>query len=625
VVTKLLALCLGLAWLGVLGLAGCAMVLGIDDHQLAPDASVVNGDAAGTLDSGNDASAPDASSDALAEASSEPDALGAMASPDADACADFPSATTGKAGFEANLCNGLTCTSGDNGAVLDSGYCSADEAGLTCVVPVYAAPDAAPAPPTDAGSTSAPTIPLCSSIPGSNPIASNPGFVYPAGPAVFAIGSTAIQPYVGSIAQQYAAGVPEGSGDGGIFSATIIYVGAGSCVGVEAAYTPPGGSAPESIVTALQRNGVATVASGADQVFTATYYDPTPPAGGQFPVSYTCAIDPANLSDQGLYANVGFSDVFPSSCTGLPSSWGDTPPTDPLANAAYQDFFGPIQVMEMVVPTNSPAASITFEQAELVWGYGGAAGIAPWTDTNVLLKRSPSSGTQTMIGAAIGLDPRVWKGMTNQSSGSIVTGLESVIDGLLPDGGPGATGGIAAAMGILSSDYTGANALTLRALAFQDQGQSCAWTPDSSPSAFDKRNVRDGHYPIWGPSHLITSVTGGLPTDPVVNRLYAALNGQDPGLVAKLDVVKLYATHFIVPNCAMHVSRLSDGQGYGAYQPPARTACSCYYDAVVPLDVPDPDCTVCMSDADCASAVPARVCNVFGGGATGFCELKGAE
>jgi len=103
VVRRLLALRLGLAWLGVLGLAGCAMILGIDDHQLAPDASVVNGDAAGALDSGKDASAPDASSDALAEASSEPDAQDAMASPDADACADFPSATTGKAAIAAAM------------------------------------------------------------------------------------------------------------------------------------------------------------------------------------------------------------------------------------------------------------------------------------------------------------------------------------------------------------------------------------------------------------------------------------------------------------------------------------------------------------------------------------------
>ena len=565
-------------------------------------------------------------------ASSEGGAAGDRAATDGaqdgstDACANFPSGTTGKSGFEANLCNGYVCNPADNSDVLDSRYCAAGEAGLTCVVPVYEAPDAGATPPVDSGSPgssdagpAAPTIPPCSSIPGSTPIASNPGFVYPAG-AIFAIGSTAIQPYIGSIAQQYAAGVSDG--DGGTFSATIIYVGAGSCVGVEAAYTPPGGVVPESLVTTLQRNGVATVASGTKPVYAATYYDPTPPAAGQFPATYTCAIDPNDTGDQALYANVGFSDVFPSSCTSLPPSWGGTPPIDPLPNTAYEDFFGPVQVMEMVVPTNSGAKAITYEQAELVWAYGAAAGIAPWTDDNLLFRRSPTSGTQTMIGAAIGLDPRTWKGVTCASSAAIVTDLESVISNLLPEGDSGTTSAIEAAMGILSSDYAGANAATLRALAFQDQGQGCAWTPDSSSSAFDKRNVRDGHYPIWGPSHLITSVTGGVPTNPIVNRLYAALNGQDPGLAAKLDVVSLYATHFIVPSCAMHVSRLSDGQNYSAYLPPGRTGCSCYYDSVVPLDQPDPECTGCTTDADCSAASPARVCNIFSG-ASGFCELKG--
>ena len=606
-------LALLLVSLGVLGFAGCATVLGIDEHQLAPDASVTNEDGGGGDSSIHDAAAPDAP-----QGSQEGGA---------DACATFPSTTTGKSGFEGNLCNGYVCNPADNSAVLDSGYCAAGEGGLTCVVPVYEAPDAAATPPVDSGSPAssdagpaAPTIPPCSSIAGSSPIASNPGFAYPAGPAIFAIGSTAIQPYVGSIAQQYAAGVSDGNG--GAFRATIIYIGAGSCVGVEAAYTPPGGVAPESLVTVLQRNGVATVASGTKLVYAATYYDPTPPAGGQFPASYTCAIDPNDTGDQGLYANVGFSDVFPSSCTSLPKSWGDTPPIDPLPNTAYQDFFGPVQVMEMVVPTNSPAKAITYEQAELVWGYGAAAGIAPWSDNNLLFKRSPSSGTQTMIGAAIGLDPRTWKGVTSASNAAIVTDLENVVSGLLPDGDAGTTSEIQAAMGILSSDYTGANAATLRALAFQDHGQPCAWTPDSSSNTFDKRNVRDGHYPIWGPSHLITSVTGGVPTHPVVNKLYAALNGQDPGLAEKLDVVRLYATHFIVPTCAMHVSRLSDGQNYSAYLPPGRTGCSCYYDSVVPLDQPDPECTVCKTDADCVSAHPARVCNIFSG-ASGFCELKG--
>ena len=69
-----------------------------------------------------------------------------------DACASFPSATTGKSGFEANQCNGYVCNPADNGDVLDGGHCAAGEAGLICVLPVYEAPDAAATPPVDSGS-----------------------------------------------------------------------------------------------------------------------------------------------------------------------------------------------------------------------------------------------------------------------------------------------------------------------------------------------------------------------------------------------------------------------------------------------------------------------------------------
>ncbi len=540
-----------------------------------------------------------------------------------------------KAGFESDLCGGQVCNPGDNGAVLDSGYCSLDAGAIACAVPAYAPPDAGA--PVDAGSPgaadagvdsnaaddgSAPadsgpppaSLPPCASIAGSSPIASNASFVYPSGPAVFAIGSTAIQPYVGSIAQEYAAGVSDG--DGGTFGATVIYVGTGSCVGVEAAYAPPA-AAREPMVTAMKNGAVAEVSSGGKMVYVGTYYDPTPPAPGQFPTSYSCAIDPSDPTDMAAIADVGFSDVFPSSCTTLPYA----PPADPLPNTAIADLFGPVQVMEMVVPTNSPAKSITYEQAQLVWGYGGAAGIAPWTDSSFLFRRTAGSGTQTMIGAAIALDPRVWKGVAGSGSGNVLAALEGVIDTGLPDGGAGdPASSVPKTIGILSSDYTDDNATLLRPLAFQDRGESCAWLPDSSLGSYDKREVRDGHYPIWGPSHMIAPVQGGVPSNPIVNKLYAALNGQDPALSAKLDDIKLYATHHIVPTCAMHVSRTSDGQSYSPYQPAGRTACSCYYDSVVPQDKPDSDCAPCTQDSDCTD--PGRVCNVFSG-ASGFCEVKG--
>ena len=52
----------------------------------------------------------------------------------------------------------------------------------------------------------------------------------------------------------------------------------------------------------------------------------------------------------------------------------------------------------------------------------------------------------------------------------------------------------------------------MKVLAFQaDQvaGQTCGYFPDSTANTFDKLNVRQGRYDIWGPLHFITAVDGG--------------------------------------------------------------------------------------------------------------------
>ena len=43
------------------------------------------------------------------------------------------------------------------------------------------------------------------------------------------------------------------------------------------------------------------------------------------------------------------------------------------------------------------------------------------------------------------------------------------------------------------------------ALAFQANGQTKAYYADSTSGARDRQNVRDGHYPIWGPVHFFTT------------------------------------------------------------------------------------------------------------------------
>ncbi len=400
---------------------------------------------------------------------------------------------------------------------------------------------------------------------------------------LYASGSTAIQPYVARIAQVLES----------LNIATVIYQGAGSCVGVNAILN---GSTLKSIAK------------------TATYYDPVLNNG--VVQTGTCTIDvPTAVPD------LGISDVFPSTCDpqyasqGLPTNVGL--------------FAGPVQVMEFVVPVNSMQTSISSEAAYMVYGFGAGSGVSPWTDPNFLLQRSATSGTQNMVGASINLLPSqfVWNGVKNASGTGIVTGITNVTKGLLVDGGAPATpltqSNIDSTLGILASDVADANRMVLKPLAFQDVGESCGWYPDSTKASFDKKNVRDGHYPIWGPSHFLAYVdANGNPNKQEVKTLIDALNGANTQVLATLDIIQFYATSHIIPECAMHVSRTSDGKDYTAFSPP--TSCSCYYDLQATGQVHATQCIPCKKDSDCTSAPNgATQCVSWGIPAVGYCEPPG--
>src|SRR5262249_43687488 len=123
------------------------------------------------------------------------------------------------------------------------------------------------------------------------------------------------------------------------------------------------------------------------------------------------------------------------------------------------------------------------------------------------------------------------------------------------------------AIGILSSDYADDDRAQLRVLAFQDYGQGCGYWPDSTPTAPDKQNVRDGHYPIWGPLHLLSRLDAqGLPLSSGVRTTLGYLTGS-VSLPSGENLIQLYAQRHVVPLCAMHVTRTSDGGPLKAYRP----------------------------------------------------------
>ena len=179
------------------------------------------------------------------------------------------------------------------------------------------------------------------------------------------------------------------------------------------------------------------------------------------------------------------------------------------------------------------------------------------------------------------------------------------------------------AIGILSDDVYDSNRLNLRALAYQAAGQNCAYLPDSMNAqgvqTYDKQNVRDGHYPIWGPIHFFTS---NQPSMQVLSFL-----AYFSGAQVTPAILDGFIDAFLIPNCAMTVvhSQNEELSALASFQP--EHSCECYYlseaqppppppDAGVPAaTTPLPaDCRVCATAADCPPSRPA--CNF------GFCEVQ---
>lgn len=313
------------------------------------------------------------------------------------------------------------------------------------------------------------------------------------------------------------------------------------------------------------------VGSMADTV--AAYWDAT--------AEQKCDLDP-----MGQVADLGLSDVFPSTCQSLP---GGLP-------SNVGDFFGPVEAYTFVVPKTSTQKVMSKAAAYFVFGFGKDSGVDPWTDESFLFIRDASSGTQQMFGAAIGVPPAKWRGVSATSSGDLVT---KIIGSTKPE----------ATIGILTAEVAGANRATLTTLAYQDVDQSCGYWADSTPSGFDKRNVRDGHYAVWGPLHLLTKLDGmGYPINKSAGDVVAYLTGTKtaPG---GFDLIALLAGASIVPACAMQVRRMSELGPLTSFAP--ERACGCYFEEVA---MGKTTCKACMSDVECGEAAPK--CNY------GYCETQ---
>jgi ABC-type phosphate transport system substrate-binding protein len=294
----------------------------------------------------------------------------------------------------------------------------------------------------------------------------------------------------------------------------------------------------------------------------------------------------------GQMADVAISDVFYESCANVPQPRPST----------LTDIPGPVQAMLFVVPkSNSTTQYITVDEAADIYGCGAGASVTPFTQAGGIFCRDPNSGTQITVAKNIGVDASVMVAPVCVPS---TNGTAGVISGVTTYATPGS------AIGFIGADAYDPVRTTLNSLAFKGFGQTLAYYSDSGPSTADRRNVRDGHYLIWGYEHMIATVdTTGALTNPKAANFIGWINGTktDPSF----DYVQVEGAAGTIPVCAMKVKRASDGGLLDHYTP--TDTCSCAFEAAITKTTPAA-CSMTCTGTGTSTCTGGTACH------HGFCE-----
>ena len=381
------------------------------------------------------------------------------------------------------------------------------------------------------------------------------------GNVVYVTGSSALRPFLSALAPVVAADSP---------SYTIVYQSQGSCAGVASVFDS---DAAKRIIKDVP-------AAGSKPANYAVYFNTDGTA-------QECFLDTSGAGEGGTAwpaVDLGISDVFAKSCGYDAAPSGIT----------IADYFGPIQPMTFVVPSASSQRSISAEAAYLAFGLGGGGNAAPWVDPSLFFVRNSGSGTQQMIARAIGVPADKWWGLDRGGSSQVRSGLKVVLDKENAE----------KSIGIVSVDIADEERANLRILAFKAKGQTCGYLPDSTANTRDKVNVRDGHYPIWGPVHLFARTSGGLPSTAAGAFVGRFATARVDKRLLDAEIVK-----GLVPQCAMRVTRSAEMGPLASFQP--QLECGCYFDFKANGAT---SCKTCGGTADCRAPTPA--CNF------GYCEAR---
>ncbi len=318
--------------------------------------------------------------------------------------------------------------------------------------------------------------------------------------------------------------------------------------------------------------------------------DPTPSPSAKYAAYFqqNGTSVPCLLGEGGVTVDVGESDVFSTTCN-----------ASAVPGSNVGEYLGPVQAMVFAVPGKSLQSAITAEAARDIFGMGGG-GAAPWTNAQYYYVRNANTGTQQMIGHAIGVPANAFWGVDRGSAANVDTLLRSISDDTIAQ----------EAIGILSADYYDDDRANVKALAFKAPTQDCAYLPDSTEFKKDKQNIRDGHYPIWGPIHFFTQISGQAPVSPAAQAFVGVVSV--PNLAPSL--VDAFIAASLVPSCAMSVQRQDELGALSSYVAPFQ--CGCHFEASPNVNgVAPAGCTPCVSAVECTN--PARpACNL------GYCEVQ---
>ncbi|HEX4406018.1 MAG TPA: hypothetical protein VH560_14370 [Polyangia bacterium] len=292
-----------------------------------------------------------------------------------------------------------------------------------------------------------------------------------------------------------------------------------------------------------------------------------------------------------MKADVGVSDAYWETFTTL----GAKP-------ATIKDVPGPIQAFHFIVPKGdatwggASAGVITAPMAADIFGCGANANGMLGTPAHAfaagnagIFVRGASSGTQAVVSKAIGLDLSAFVGTSPAGTGSGSDNMRNNVSA----GMAGVTIGFLAADNYDKNRGLAVGAGGVDALAFQAPHQNKAYFADSSATSTDKRNVRDGHYGIWGPEHFFFVVDGtGAATDAKAQTFVTAVNST--------DYLTALAGARVIPQCAMKVTKSTDGGLLTPFTP--ADPCGCAFEALATGVAAPADCTACTDNTACAAS-----------------------